>query len=164
MIDKSYGDQLREMAQRDTYHEQLERTISAEVNTVLYGIKELSRSAASVGQRNICGYFDTFYWDGTDYFVQPDMSRTGLQRHVLPGSDPRPIGANLQPILQKRYSQAEIAYIHQEIVNRLAAKCIECGFSNVSFRVDKIAQTTERKYFARKTGGTLYYLWMNVSW
>ena len=166
MNNKTYADGLREIALRDDTQEQIEMLINACVNGFLAGIKALSLEVAKEGKRNLRGYYDSYYSEGFDYFVRPAMSRTGYQSHTLPGSYPRPIYSGSHPPKNggKQYSKAQIAYIHQEIVNRLASKLTECGFSKVFLRVDHIAQTNGKKFFPRKTGATLYYLWMDIYW
>ena len=167
MNQKNLADELREIASRDHYHEKIEGVINGEVNTVLFGIERLARDAAKCGGRRLCGYFDSFYWDGTDYFIRPSMSATGFQRHVLPGSYPKAtIPSTKRGALGKRiyYSKSEIAYMHREIKNRLEAKLKESGFSNIVLRIDHKTQKKSDKLFAGKTGDTLYYLWINISW
>ena len=95
------------------------------VEGLITGIKVLSRNAARDGKRNLTGYYDQFYWDTTDYFIQPSVSETGFQRYTMLS-------------FLKGYSQYEAMNIRQEIENK--------------------------KFFASKTGVTLYYLWLNISW
>ena len=167
MSNRNFGDELRQIATRDDTQEQIERVINGTVNGVLEGIKSLSLGAAKGGRRNLRGYYDAFYYDGTDYFVAPTMSPTGFQRYTLPGSatyTDKYTYPHSPANLGKKYSNAELSYIHQQIVNRLFSKLIENGFSNVYLRVDHIAQTKGDTLFSRKTGATLYYLWMDISW
>ena len=159
---KNFADELREISSRDRVQEEFERVINGEVTHLLGGIVKLSQQTANCGGRQLCGYFDSFYWDGTDFFIRPAMSATGYQRHTLPGSYPRHGIPGKDKLIY--FSKSEIAYIHREIVNRLLQKLSEMGFSNIYLRVDQIAQKKSDSLFAGKTGVTLYYLWLNISW
>ena len=64
----------------------------------------------------------------------------------------------------KGYSQYEAMNIRQEIVKRLRQRLAEMGYRNVQLRIDEVAQREKKKFFASKTGVTLYYLRLNISW
>ena len=120
---------------------------------IIKGIKELSRDAARFGKRTLTGYFDSFYWDTTEYYIRPSVSETGVARYTL---SPWPY--------MKDYAQYEGKGIPQEIVRRLRPRLAGMGYRNVQLRIDEVAQKEDKKYFAKKTGVTLYYLWLNISW
>ena len=120
---------------------------------IIKGIKELSRDAARFGKRTLIGYFDSFYWDTTEYYIRPSVSETGVARYTL---SPWPY--------MKDYAQYEGKGIPQEIVRRLRPRLAGMGYRNVQLRIDEVAQKEDKKYFAKKTGVTLYYLWLNISW
>ena len=60
----------------------------------------------------------------------------------------------------KGYSQYEAMNIRQEIVKRLRQRLAEMGYRNVQLRIDEVAQRENKKFFASKTGVTLY--WSNI--
>ena len=71
---------------------------------------------------------------------------------------------NYKRYVVKGYSQYEAMNIRQEIVKRLRQRLAEMGYRNVQLRIDEVAQRENKKFFASKTGVTLYYLWLNISW
>lgn len=147
----SFCDELRKIEWENSYSNKKEEIIHREVEGLITGIKVLSRNAARDGKRNLTGYYDQFYWDTTDYFIQPSVSETGFQRYTMLS-------------FLKGYSQYEAMNIRQEIVKRLRRRLAEMGYRNVQLRIDEVAQKEDKKYFAKKTGVTLYYLWLNISW
>ena len=147
----SFCDELRKIEWENSYSNKKEEIIHREVEGLITGIKVLSRNAARDGKRNLTGYYDQFYWDTTDYFIQPSVSETGFQRYTMLS-------------FLKGYSQYEARNIRQEIVKRLRQRLAEMGYRNVQLRIDEVAQRENKKFFASKTGVTLYYLWLNISW
>ena len=102
----SFCDELRKIEGENSYSNKKEEIIHREVEGLITGIKVLSRNAARDGKRNLTGYYDQFYWDTTDYFIQPSVSETGFQRYTMLS-------------FLKGYSQYEAMNIRQEIVKRL---------------------------------------------
>ena len=147
----SFCDELRKIEWENSYSNKKEEIIHREVEGLITGIKVLSRNAARDGKRNLAGYYDQFYWDTTDYFIRPSVSETGFQRYTMLS-------------FLKGYSQSEAMNIRQEIVKRLRQRLAEMGYRNVQLRIDEVAQREDKKFFAKKTGVTLYYLWLNISW
>ncbi len=147
----SFCDELRKIEWENSYSNKKEEIIHREVEGLITGIKVLSRNAARDGKRNLAGYYDQFYWDTTDYFIKPSVSETGFQRYTMLS-------------FLKGYSQSEAMNIRQEIVKRLRQRLAEMGYRNVQLRIDEVAQREDKKFFAKKTGVTLYYLWLNISW
>ena len=147
----SFCDELRKIEWENSYSNKKEEIIHREVEGLITGIKVLSRNAARDGKRNLAGYYDQFYWDTTDYFIRPSVSETGFQRYTMLS-------------FLKGYSQSEAMNIRQEIVKRLRQRLAEMGYRNVQLRIDEVAQREDKKFFALKTGVTLYYLWLNISW
>ena len=147
----SFCDELRKIEWENSYSNKKEEIIHREVEGLITGIKVLSRNAARDGKRNLAGYYDQFYWDTTDYFIKPSVSETGFQRYTMLS-------------FLKGYSQSEAMNIRQEIVKRLRQRLAEMGYRNVQLRIDEVAQREDKKFFAQKTGVTLYYLWLNISW
>lgn len=149
----SFCDELRKIEEENSYSNKKEKLIQGSVEGIITGIERLSRNAAREGKRNLTGYYDAFYWDTTDYFIRPSVSETGFQRYTLP---PCPY--------MKDYARYEGEGIPQEIVRRLRPRLVEMGYRNVQLRIDEVAQKYDKKFFAKKTGKTLYYLWLNISW
>ena len=147
----SFCDELRKIEWENSYSNKKEEIIHREVEGLITGIKVLSRNAARDGKWNLTGYYDQFYWDTTDYFIRPSVSETGFQRYTMLS-------------FLKGYSQSEAMNIRQEIVKRLRQRLAEMGYRNVQLRIDEVAQREDKKFFAKKTGVTLYYLWLNISW
>lgn len=147
----SFCDELRKIEWENSYSNKKEEIIHREVEGLITGIKVLSRNAARDGKRNLAGYYDQFYWDTTDYFIRSSVSETGFQRYTMLS-------------FLKGYSQSEAMNIRQEIVKRLRQRLAEMGYRNVQLRIDEVAQREDKKFFAQKTGVTLYYLWLNISW
>ncbi len=149
----SFCDELRKIEEKSSYSNKKEELIQGSVEEIIKGIKELSRDAARFGKRTLIGYFDSFYWDTTEYYIRPSVSETGVARYTL---SPWPY--------MKDYAQYEGKGIPQEIVRRLRPRLAGMGYRNVQLRIDEVAQKEDKKYFAKKTGVTLYYLWLNISW
>lgn len=149
----SFCDELRKIEEKSSYSNKKEEIIHREVEGLITGIKVLSRNAARDGKRNLTGYYDQFYWDTTEYYIRPSVSETGVARYTL---SPWPY--------MKDYAQYEGKGIPQEIVRRLRPRLAGMGYRNVQLRIDEVAQKEDKKYFAKKTGVTLYYLWLNISW
>lgn len=149
----SFCDELRKIEEKSSYSNKKEELIQGSVEEIIKGIKELSRDAAGFGKRTLIGYFDSFYWDTTEYYIRPSVIETGVARYTLP---PWPY--------MKDYAQYEGKGIPQEIVRRLRPRLAGMGYRNIQLRIDEVAQKEDKKYFAKKTGVTLYYLWLNISW
>ena len=101
----SFCDELRKIEWENSYSNKKEEIIHREVEGLITGIKVLSRNAARDGKRNLTGYYDQFYWDTTDYYIQPSVSETGFQRYTMLS-------------FLKGYSQYEAMNIRQEIVKK----------------------------------------------
>mgnify|MGYP001635431464 CR=1 FL=1 len=102
----SFCDELRKIEEKSSYSNKKEELIQGSVEEIIKGIKELSRDAARFGKRTLTGYFDSFYWDTTEYYIRPSVSETGFQRYTMHS-------------FLKGYSQYEAMNIRQEIVKRL---------------------------------------------
>ena len=145
----SFADDLRKTSQRDFHKEKMESLIKGTAGTVVFGVKKLAQEYANRGNTCLTGYYDQFYWDGTDYFIYP--TTRGVNYTLLSGAE-------------SEFSKSEIDYMLQQILKEIHNTFMELGFTNIQLRIDNVAQTDGRKFFARKTGIILHYIWISVSW
>ena len=67
-------------------------------------------------------------------------------------------------ITGNKYSEKTVAYMLDEVIKRLRQRLVIAGYQHIQLRVEDVAEKENKKYFARKTGVILHYLWIDISW
>ena len=133
----SFCDELRKIEWENSYSNKKEEIIHREVEGLITGIKVLSRNAARDGKRNLTGYYDQFYWDTTDYYIQPSVSETGFQRYTMLS-------------FLKGYSQYEAMNIRQEIVKSFASDLRKWDTEMFSFALTRSRRERTKNFLPQK--------------